>query len=393
MTPTLGHPISRHSVARAKKRWDLNTTEGSKVEINGDKGRVTETAPGRVELGTTSDLLTQRGFDPEEWEVDKISLTEWGPDEEPFHRLKADFFRISPTVGLLPARSDGWRAPKRAKAKTKGARTVVIVGDQQAPYHDENLHRLFCQWLEDNQPDEGVTLGDTVDFPEISRHPFDPESNAAVNECIQAGYDVLRGYKNASPFTEWTKLLGNHDERIRNYALNQARELYGLRRATKAGHEPERSVLDVAFLLRLDELGIELVDPHGPYDQAQHNLGDKLAVRHGWLVKKRSGETAIASLAHLGYSIIVGHTHRQSLVYSTDHDINGSPTVIAGAEAGCMCTVQRKEVNGKWWPNYAVSPDWQQGFATATIWPDGTFKIDLATYVNETLLYRDQRYS
>ena len=41
---------------------------------------------------------------------------------------------------------------------------------------------------------------------------------------------------------------------------------------------------------------------------------------------------------------------------------------------------------------YTVAPDWQQGFATATIYPDGTFKLDLATYVNNTLYWRDQRY-
>lgn len=391
LSKTAGYPIHKDAVRRARKRWGL-TGDGRTVTVTGDTAKLNDSNIEFDELNDPETLLRQRGLDPDEWNLDKVSVTEWGPDEQPFHRLRADLSRKRPSTGLLPARSDGWRPPKRARKARTGPRTVVIVGDQQAPFHDENLHRLFLEWLRDNQPDEGITLGDTVDFPDISRHPFDPDSNATVNECIQSGYDLLRGYVDASPDTQWTKLFGNHDERIRNYALNQARELYGIRRAQLPGEEEERSVLDVDFLLRLDELGIELVDPHGPYDQGQYNLGDKLAVRHGWLVKKRAGETAIASLEHLGYSIIVGHTHRQSLVHKTAHDINDKPVVLAAAEAGCMCVVQRQEINGRWWPNYAVAQNWQQGFATATIWDDGTFKIDLATYVKDMLLYRDQCY-
>jgi hypothetical protein len=41
---------------------------------------------------------------------------------------------------------------------------------------------------------------------------------------------------------------------------------------------------------------------------------------------------------------------------------------------------------------YAVAPDWMNGFATAHVWPDGTFKIELATYVNGVLYYGDKRY-
>jgi hypothetical protein len=41
---------------------------------------------------------------------------------------------------------------------------------------------------------------------------------------------------------------------------------------------------------------------------------------------------------------------------------------------------------------YAVAPDWQNGFATAQVWDDGRFKLDLATYVSDALFWRDQRY-
>jgi hypothetical protein len=160
--------------------------------------------------------------------------------------------------------------------------------------------------------------------------------------------------------------------------------MYGIKRAEIEGQD-EPSVHSIAHLLRLDELGVEFLEPHGSYEHSQVNLSPYLAARHGWLARKGSGASALATLQHLGYSIVVGHTHRQSLVHKTTHDINGELTTLAACETGCMCQI--KDGLG-----YAVSPDWQAGFATATIWPNGRFKIDLATYVNGELLWRDKVY-
>lgn len=416
------------SIRRFRKRHGLTIPgqERAYTRVSGDTAEAaTEPSTDKPVLDDPDTMLRQRGLNPLEWFIDSVTANEYqGPNSRDaveaggstkvtYYQTKFTAKRRTPMHLVLPARSDGWKPDRRPVRMSSrhaiGHRLIVICGDQQAPFHDENLDRLFREWLAANSPNEGVLLGDTVDFPDVSRHPFDPESNATVNECIQSGYNVLRGYVDASEQTEWSKLMGNHDERIRNYTLKQARELYGVRRATRPGEEPEKSVLSLDHLLRLDELGIELIDPHGPYDQAQLNLSSKLAVRHGWKVKPNSGQTAYANLDHLGYSIVVGHTHRQGLVHKTGHDIDGNIFTLASAEAGCMCTVAKKETriktdiitaNGeivhidttRVWPNYAVTPDWQQGFATVTIWDDGKFKIDLATYVNQTLLWRDQKY-
>jgi hypothetical protein len=190
------------------------------------------------------------------------------------------------------------------------------------------------------------------------------------------------------------KLAGNHDERLRNFLLERHRTLalYGVKQADSPDAHGEQA-LSPKFLMRLDELKIEYVDPEGPYDLAQINLSPKLAVRHGWIARKGSGTSALDTLEHLGYSVIVGHTHRQSLVYKTTHDIDGGITTLTAAEAGCMCRVnQTPDSTGRRWPNYSPVPDWQQGFSTVTIHPDGLFRIDNATFVNDTLLWRNQSY-
>jgi hypothetical protein len=398
-----GH-TTRDSIRRFRKRHGLQIPGADKAftRIKGDTAEAqTKPHEGPI-LDDPDTMLRERGLDPEDWYIDTITVNEWeGPSQEQakvtYHQAKFTARRRKP-IEIVPARSDGWK-PSRSRTRQRlsvgGAKLIVICGDQQAPFHDPRLHEQFCNWLEAHQPHEGILLGDTVDFPDISRHQLDPENSAVVNECIQSGYDILRGYVASSPDTQWRKLIGNHDERLRNILLDKPKSqpLYGIKRADTPEQEGE-VVLSLRHLLRLDELGIELVDPNGAYEMAQVTLSPHLACMHGWIVRKGSGDSALATLDHLGYSVIVGHTHRQSIVHQTTHDIDQNITTLVGVEAGCMCRVEQKpDEHGRVWPNYCVRPDWQQGFVTATVWPDGFFHIDRAVYVNGNLLYRDERYS
>ena len=398
---------SEKSVRRFRKRHDIELPPGRTwtpgMKLKGDDGEITGAPVVGLHMDDPDAMLRERGLEPEDWFVDGATINEWdGPTAadgphggEPitYHQAKLHIKRKRPEAQLVAARSDGWIAPDPKPQRIGKQRLIVVVGDQQAPFHDKGLHELFCGWLKENAPDELVSLGDTVDFPTISRHKPDPENAAEVNECIQSGYDLLRDYRASAPTTRMRKLAGNHDERLRNFLLERHRtvSLYGVKQADTPEGKGEQA-LGPKFLMRLDELKIEYVDPEGPYDLAQINLSPKLAVRHGWIARKGSGTSALDTLEHLGYSVIVGHTHRQSLVYKTTHDIDGAPTTLTAAEAGCMCRVNQMPIDGRRWPNYSPVPDWQQGFSTVTIHPDGLFRIDNATYVNGTLLWRDQSY-
>jgi predicted phosphodiesterase len=389
------------SIRRFRKRHGLevyNKAANAGYRISGDEGELTSSARQGTSMDDPDTMLRERGLDPEEWVIDSATINEWdGPSAEEgmvtYHQAKLNLRRKHPEQQLLAARSDGWVAPPRKKAATKGAQLIVVAGDQQAPFHDENLHYLFCGWLEENEPDEVTFLGDTVDYPEISRHRLDPENTATVNECTQSGYDLLRGVRRAAPNARIRKLAGNHDERLRNILLDKPsmQPLYGAKQADSP-EEKGAVALGLPFLLRLDELDIEYVEPEGSYDLAQINLSHKLAVRHGWIARQGSGVSALATLEHLGYSVIVGHTHRQSIIYKTTHDIDGALTTLTAAEAGCMCRVNQTPVKGRKWPNFTPLPDWQQGFTTVTVHPNGFFRIENATYVNDALLWRDQQY-
>lgn len=390
---------SDRSLRRAFRRWGIDHSvampgEAPGVKIENDQVElVTSPQPwDSASLTDTDTLLRERGLDPEDWDVASLVVNEWdSPSGYPLKQFKVHLHRKKALNMVTPARMPGDYRRNRPKVQVgqtsfSRARLVVLAGDQQAPFHNSHLHDLFLEWLDFNQPDEGVLIGDTMDFPDISRHPNNPEWAATTQECIDAAYLLLRDYVQMSEGTHWTKLSGNHDERLRRAIIDRIADIYGLRKAQVPGDVEDLPLLDVANILRLDELGIDYIRPNGGYNHAQHKLSKYLAVRHGWIARKGSGASALATLNHLGYSVTVGHTHRLSQVFQTVHDIDGKPTTLTAVETGCMCRIEEGL-------GYTPAPDWQNGFATATIWPNGFFSIDLAKYVDGSLLYRDQRYS
>lgn len=403
-----GVRTTKDSIRRFRQRHHVNIpgAEKSYTRVQGDQADCVTPPIGFIRdmhekpiLDDPDQMIIDRGLDPEKWYIDAVTVNEWdGPQTDGtivrYYQAKFTAKRKRPEHTLQPVRSDGWvrslHRPGNLGAKPE---LVVIVGDQQTPFHDPHLHELFCVWLKANRPHRAVNLGDLMDFPDISRHPDDPVNVADAQECLQSGYDVHRGYVDASLDTYWSWMPGNHDWRLYDYLLKNAPRAAGIRRVDTPEATGE-AVQRIDFLTRTDELGIKFVDPGGPYDLAQVNLSQNLAVRHGWIVRPKGGASAYATLEKTGYSILVGHTHRQSIVQHTVPEIDGRPRQLLAAEIGCMCRIdgQARDANGRRFPSYTPMADWQQGFATAMIYPDGKFKVDLASYVNGALMWQGQRY-
>lgn len=382
--------VGRDAIRRFRRRHNLQTKFTSEVKITDNEASIT-VKESYTRLDDPDAMLLERGLDPLEWEISSCTVNTWQSVKgDDLHQLKLNL-KKKITSRILPARSDGWKAPSKGKINRTKPRLVVVCADQQAPYHNKRLHELFCTWLDANRPEEGVCAGDLCDFPEISRHPDDLENDVHANECIQGGYDILRGYVAASPDTRWSLLSGNHDERLIRYVTDNARKIYDLKRASNGTEES--SVLSLPFLLRLDELDVKYIEPHGPYANVQLQLSPLLAVRHGWIASKGSGTSALATLRHLGHSVIIAHTHRQSIVYETIHDINQHPETLVAAETGAMCNIDNHANKGDKNVTYTTSPDWQGGFLGVHVYPDGRFKIDTGLFVGNHLYYQGQRYN
>ena len=338
-------------------------------------------------------LLRERNLDPEEWVVVSATVNKWespikdSENTRPLKQLKVNVAPKQLDRIVFPARTDGYiHEPVEVKRDPTKPKLVAFISDHQAPHFDPELHEACLEWLKEVQPDEGVILGDLIDLDGVSKYRKNPMWTKSVQETLDSGYSILRDYVQASPGTKWKLIRGNHDDRIRLALIDNMYSMYGVRRASADDEtEDQPEVFGLSHLLRLDELGIEYVGDDGNYEHTQIRVSEHLGARHGWIAKKGSGSSALATLQHLRHSIVVGHTHRQGIVYETVHDIGGELSVVVAVECGAMCQV-------KGGLGYTPAPDWQQGFATATVWPDERFRLELATYVNGSLFWRDLRY-
>jgi predicted phosphodiesterase len=372
--------IPKLSLATGVPRQTLNSAKERHLRNIG--GPAANEIPVTLEhLKDLDQMIQDRGLVPSEWRVDRVKVNEWtAADGSLAHQLvgylkpRVDLEMLAPAVDVRPI------APPRKPDRSK-PRLVVFVGDEQEPYSDPVLKGLFLDWLAFNKPDEGVHLGDLMDFPTISRHRDNPAYAATPQECINAGYATLRSYREASPQTAWKCLRGNHDDRLRAEQLSRAERIYGLRPADYDEQRFEQA-LSLRHLLHLDDLGIVYVGDDGQYEQSEVEVAPDLVARHGWITGSNSAEK---TLRKVGCDVVVGHTHRQVITWATEVR-RGKTLVTQAVEAGCMCRVE----GGL---GYTVNANWQQGFATAVVWPDGSHVLELASFVDGSLRWRDQRYT
>lgn len=359
-----------------------------KTEIRGDTATVYVDP---VDLGDIEGLLRSRNLDPDEWVVTSATLNEWdgpvaGGGTQVLRQLKVTLKRAprlilaAPAVHVPPVRP---RPGTRRSRRADQPRVTVVEGDHQAPYHDPDLDVAACKLIADVGPAEHVLLGDTMDLPTISKHADHPAAQAKVQECIQAGYELVRRRRDAHPDARCRKLKGNHDWRLESELLVRAERLYGIKPAD-TGDGPEVDALSLRRLLHLDALGVELVeDPRG-WEHAEVELvpgPQGLVVRHGWLTGENSAKRSVHKR---GRSMIVGHGHAREHWFGWDPSAECERQAVM---AGTMSLARDHR-----FPHFAVADLWLQGLVVVTVWPDGEFQVEHARWDGKRLRWRDRSY-
>lgn len=263
-------------------------------------------------------------------------------------------------------------------------RLIVLLSDEHEPYADRHMHEAVCKFLTDVQPHELGELGDICDFPTPSRHKArDPRYLATPQECINAAFRNLADKAAACPAetAKWF-IPGNHDVRINDFALNQAAVLYNISRA-----ETDERILSLRHLLRLDELGFEMVGSEERYPHNRRTITPDLVAHHGDVARKGSGMSALGSIQGKTFGEAFGHTHRQGKVERTIWTPGGDRIIQVGIEIGCGCEVTPEGLG------YASHPDWQQGGVTIEVRPDNTWHVDFIRYRDRRLSWRGHRWS
>lgn len=338
-----------------------------------------------VELGDADGLLRSRGFDPDQWHLRDISLTEWGRDPEtgePYKRLKISLRRKT-AMGLVahPVPHKPVMPPKAKRAG--GDRLGFVFSDFHTPYHDKAATAAFLNLLRDVQPQFGVFAGDVADVPLPSRHKRNPAWSCTPKESFGSSYrEVFYPTRLVLPDADLALIIGNHDTtRIRNWFLEREPDLLDV---PDPSDPDEIGPFDPLRVMGLRSLHIATVNPDGEYADGRHVLCRDLSVIHG----ERTGKDAgAANLSNFGHSMIFGHTHRKAMTYATSRDFDGSRVHRAMA-LGCMCQIE----GGLGYYREAES-NWQQGGGMVTLFADGSFEMEHVDWIDGALRWRGEKWT
>lgn len=264
-----------------------------------------------------------------------------GSDERANEALNAlKTRRNKPEVSLAPhVPKLSISIPQPAPRKIGQSITALEWGDTHFPFQDDQVLSVIQAIAEDEQPDFLIHKGDGLDCRLLSRFDKDPARKENQQDEIDQLRIHLATMRKTCPNSRFVYLEGNHEDRLRRTLWNlegPAAVLSSLRVVQKAMTWP--------VLLGLDELRIEFV-PYG--EQSKRDILPKFITKHGSLVRKSAGATAIAEQAKYNKSGSSGHTHRLAVVHH--RDANGAHVWV---ETGCTCRLD---------PDYCQDPDWQNG--------------------------------
>jgi len=251
-----------------------------------------------------------------------------------FHAPKWEPIRPAP-MQVLP--------PLEAKVKPASKlKTCVIVPDVQigyfrdindklVPVHDEGAISVAMEIIHDLQPSLIVCNGDNLDFPELSKYRLSPAYALTMQHALDRAALFASQLRRAAPKARIIWLAGNHEERLPNYILDNAKAAFGIKKANDVSAWP---VMSIPFLCNFDKYKVEYVPAYPAND---FWINSNLKVIHG-NKSKSSGSTAHMYLASENVSVIFGHSHRAELAYKTRREANGPKTTMA-ASSGCLCRV------------------------------------------------------
>lgn len=228
-----------------------------------------------------------------------------------------------------------------------GGIKVLSLSDIHVPYHEPKAVEAAVKFGRKWKPDVLLLLGDISDFYSISRWDRDPKKRDLVGECEQV-YDMLAWFRKAFPKARIVYKLGNHEERWDHYIWNKCAELWGL------------DALRLESVLKLDELGIEMVGDKRPVMIGPHLVG-----LHGHeLVRGLTSPVnqARGLFMRTLHSALAGHGHTTS----THVQGNMLGKEIACWSQGCLCNLH---------PLYMPINTHNHGFAAVDVDSNGEFNL------------------
>jgi len=329
-------------------------------------------------LGKLAELLERQNISIEEvGEIKRVSLyqslTKNEEGDAEIHDLMG--IQFSPAWETGPEWNPVHQGPaiKLPKVTVKSTisewKKCLVLPDIQAGYframdgtlvstHDENAIDFAISIAKQEKPDIIALNGDNADLPEFGKYRLSPAFALTTQATIDYLTTLCARLRDAAPNARIVWLEGNHEARLTNYILDNAKASFGLKRGNTPDSWP---VLSLPFLCRFDDFGVEYLPG---YPASQFWLNNRIKIIHGSKVAS-NGSTAHKYLATEKTSVVYGHIHRREWAERTRQDWDGAKT-IAAISFGCLARVDGAVPSTKGGIDLDGRPitcveDWQQG--------------------------------
>lgn len=308
-------------------------------------------------------------------------------------RRKAVAIKFEP---LKPVILDCTRAPQaRPRKPTCGlSRTLVVIPDIQAgfardylsgkldPLHDMRAMDIAAQVVFDQQPNEIVIGGDSVDLPSWStKFTHGPEFAACTQPALIALAWYIHRLHSLSPHSRIIYIEGNHEHRI---AKSLMEKNLGEACALRPVMEPDGpAIMSIERLLDLKGLPVEFAEE---YPKGRFWPNENVDIIHGHIHRGDSGQTAQAILKDARHSTIFNHLHRREMIWKTAHPFQGEREYMAAC-FGALCRIDSAV------PAATPRVNWQQGCGVLNYAPgNGRFNADQVVIQDGYSIWRGNEF-
>jgi hypothetical protein len=357
-------------------------------------------------LGRLVEILDRQNIDINEiGSVKRVSLyqslTKDQDGEAQIHDLAA--IQFSPKWAEGPEWDPVYQGPsiKLPKVTVKQSisnwKKCVVLPDIQAGFfrdangelvstHDPVAMDYALTVIREEKPDIIALNGDNADLPEMSKYRLSPAFSLTTQATINYLTTLCAQLRDAAPHARIVWMEGNHEIRLTNYIIDNAKAAFGL----KQGNTPDSfPVLSIPFLCRFEDFGVEYF---AGYPASQFWLNNRIKIIHGTKVAS-GGSTAHKYLGTEKSSVVYGHIHRREWAERTRGDWDG-PKTIAAISFGCLARVDGMVPSTKGGMDLDGRPitcveDWQQGLGIIHYQEgDGPFHPEMLPIHDGTMFYK-----
>ncbi len=241
----------------------------------------------------------------------------------------------------------------------------IVIPDIHSNHEDPKFINISIKIIEELKASKAsqlkgfISLGDGLDFWQISTYDKDPSKKNTIGQDIAHYNKIIDRWSNAMPKdSDMHFLQGNHELRLERYISRHAKEL----------HDIVRPLPDLLKFPERNNDGKHKWHWHKYSNWKSLVIGD-CALFHGFYFGKN---VAMDALAKYKMSVCFGHVHRSQVVWDGD---NFAATFGHGS-------LEHKT-------QHSPSPsNWSQGIGILTLLPNGKTNIEIIHIQNSMGVFR-----